>query len=91
MLNCDKVTTEASASTMWYPEAGLVHQKSLQLRHGFVIGFRLDLGRVETLGKIISLGQQQFQRKCLTVNSGKEHSDPWGTNECFCLSEDLVS
>lgn len=91
MLNCDAVTTEASASAMRYPEAGMVHQKSLQLRHGFVNGFRLGLGKVETLGKITSLHEGQFLRKSLTVNNDKEHSGPWGMSECFCLSEDLVN
>lgn len=90
MLNCNAVTTEASASIIGYSEAGMIHQKSLQLRHGVVIGFRLNLGRVGTLRKIASSGHGQFPGKCLTVNSGKEHSGPRGMSASSCLSEDVV-
>lgn len=79
MLNCDAGTTEASAwdSVIGYPEAKMIHQKSLQQKHGLVTGFRLDLERTETLGKTDSSGQGLFLGKFLTVNNGKEHSGSW--------------
>lgn len=76
MLNCNAVTAETSANLMGSFEVGLIHQKHLQLKHGLVIGFRLDLGKGCNLKKDSALWPSAIPKEAL---NNKELSGPPGT------------
>lgn len=79
MLNCSAVTTETSANPMRSSELGMVHQKYLQLNHGLVMGFRLDLGKGNAiLGKIVPFGQSNSWRSVNGKTMARERHGPWG-------------
>lgn len=65
MLNCNALTAETSADVLESSEAGMVHQKYLQLRHGLFIGFSLGLEKGCNCGKESSLWPSTIPRTAL--------------------------
>lgn len=84
MLNCNAVTAETSANLTGSYEVGLIHQKHLQLKHGLVIGFRLDLGRGCNLGEDSPLWPSTIPKEALNSKELFGPGEPGSSSQWEC-------
>lgn len=84
MLNYNAVTAETSANLMGSCEVGLIHQKHLQLKHGLVIGFRLDLGKGCNLRKDSSLWPSAIPKEALNSKELSGAREPGSSSQWEC-------